>query len=82
MQKQGVGTALVSAGNARLRDQGEVAVFVVGEPAYYERFGFQSPLAAGIANPFGEPYFMALELAPHALHGVKGSADYPRAFGI
>lgn len=39
-QRQGVGSALVNAGLRRLRDEGVVAVFVLGDPAYYSRLGF------------------------------------------
>jgi putative acetyltransferase len=39
-QKQGIGSALVRAGLARLRQEGIEAVYVLGDPAYYGRFGF------------------------------------------
>ena len=39
-QRQGVGSALVLAGLARLEDRGFGLVFVLGDPAYYERLGF------------------------------------------
>ena len=39
-QRQGVGTALVRAGLRQLQDLGVGLVFVLGDPAYYRRFGF------------------------------------------
>ncbi|MBO6698707.1 MAG: N-acetyltransferase [Rhizobiales bacterium] len=39
-QKQGWGGALVREGLARLRKQGVAGVLVLGDPAYYGRFGF------------------------------------------
>lgn len=39
-QKQGVGSAIVHAGLRRLEDEGTDRVFVLGDPAYYGRFGF------------------------------------------
>lgn len=39
-QRKGVGSALVRAGIERLRDVGVDRIFVLGEPAYYGRFGF------------------------------------------
>jgi putative acetyltransferase len=39
-QKQGIGSALVHAGLERLKGLGIQAVYVLGDPAYYGRFGF------------------------------------------
>lgn len=39
-QAQGIGSALVRAGLERLREEGIEAVYVLGDPAYYGRFGF------------------------------------------
>ena len=39
-QRQGVGIAIVNAGLQRLSDTGVDIVFVLGDPAYYSRFGF------------------------------------------
>ena len=39
-QRQGVGSAIVNAGLRRLTDTGVEGVFVLGDPAYYSRFGF------------------------------------------
>jgi len=41
-QKQGIGSALVRDGLERLREEGIEAVYVLGDPAYYGRFGFSS----------------------------------------
>lgn len=40
LQRQGVGSALVRAGLERLREMGITQVFVLGDPAWYRRFGF------------------------------------------
>lgn len=40
-QRRGVGSALVEAGLARLAREGVDRVFVLGDPAYYRRFGFE-----------------------------------------
>jgi putative acetyltransferase len=40
-QRQGVGSAIVRAGLRRLEDLGVNLVFVLGDPAYYERLGFR-----------------------------------------
>jgi len=39
-QRHGIGSALIGAGLARLREQGANGCVVLGDPAYYCRFGF------------------------------------------
>lgn len=41
-QRTGIGTALVRAGFAGLREEGTCAVYVLGDPTYYKRFGFSA----------------------------------------
>ncbi|KIX46459.1 GCN5 family acetyltransferase [Burkholderia pseudomallei] len=62
-QRQGIGAALVRAGLDVLRRAGARGCVVLGEPAYYARFGFgpagdivfpQAPPDALMALPFGE----------------------------
>lgn len=81
-QRKGVGDRLIRFGLDALRNDGERIVLVVGHPPYYPRFGFSSALASAIASPFGADVFMALELVPSALAGVRGRVRYPPAFGV
>lgn len=78
-QKQGIGAALIEQGLNLARNAGWEAVFVLGDPNYYTRFGFSVAAAEGFANPYSGPYFMALELKSGAL---KPPADvsYAPAF--
>lgn len=78
-RRQGVASALLRHALAAARRDGWLAVFVLGEPAFYGRFGFSARAAAGWASPYAGPYFMALELAPGALAG-GGTATYPPPF--
>lgn len=78
VQLQGIGSALIRAGIAAMREQGARGVAVVGNPAYYERFGFAiipglTPLAEHDAQ-----YFRAQVLAGTAPQGVL---RYAAAFG-
>jgi putative acetyltransferase len=75
-QRQGIGGALVRAGLARLKDRGERLVFVLGDPAYYGRFGFAA--MDGFVSRYAGPYFQALKLAPDA--PVSGRVHYPDVF--
>jgi len=71
-QRHGIGTALIGAMETECD-----AVFVLGDPDYYGRFGFRADLAAGYACAFAGPYFL---VRPHADIPATGQIFYPRAF--
>ena len=75
-QREGIGSALIREGLARLRDRGERLVFVLGEPGYYGRFGFK--MMDRFVSRYAGPYFQAMMLAPDA--PVAGKVSYPQAF--
>jgi putative acetyltransferase len=81
-QRLGIGSALSSAGIARLRDAGHERVLVLGDPAYYPRFGFQPAARYEVRCPFPAPEeaFMALELQPGAFSNCAGMAVYGPEF--
>jgi putative acetyltransferase len=81
-QRLGIGSALSSAGIARLRDAGHERVLVLGDPAYYPRFGFQPAARYMVRCPFPAPEeaFMALELQPGAFSNCAGMAVYGPEF--
>jgi len=81
-QRQGIGSALVRAGLDACAGLGGRAVFVLGHPDYYPRFGFLPASRFGIVSQFEVPddVFMALELEPGALAGKAGSMRYHAAF--
>lgn len=60
-QRSGIGSALIRSGLRRLRERGVAGCVVLGDPAYYGRFGFAPQ--AGLVYP-GPPadHFMALAL--------------------
>ncbi|TCL01105.1 putative acetyltransferase [Shimia isoporae] len=66
-QKQGIGAQLIRRGLSQAQLDGWQASFVLGNPAYYSRFGYSVETAKGFTNQFAGPYFMALELTPGAL---------------
>lgn len=43
LQKQGIGKSLISEGLSSLKSLGAKGCILVGDPGYYERFGFRSP---------------------------------------
>lgn len=58
-QRQGIGTELIETGIARLREIGSAGCIVVGDPAYYPRFGFRRASALHAPNLPAE-FLMAL----------------------
>ncbi len=81
-QRRGIGSRLVKEGLKECRNAGHQIVLVVGHPQYYTRFGFSAKLAEAIASPYSGETFMTQELAPDALRGVKGTAQYPQPFSL
>ena len=81
-QRRGIGGNLIRHGLGVLRGLGEKIVIVLGHPDYYPRFGFSSEKARALENPFPPEAYMALELTPGALHGIRGKVKYPAAFGL
>jgi putative acetyltransferase len=77
-QREGIGAALIRAGLARAEENGEEAVFVLGDPAYYGRFGFDAAAVAGYTSPYAGPYLMAKLLRPGL--PMSGQVDYAPAF--
>lgn len=71
---KGMGRALVRHGMTTAKSEGWPAVLVVGEPKYYEPFGFDREKAAALRLPGWVELrrFQAAELIPGALDGVEG----------
>lgn len=81
-QNQGIGSVLTRAGIEACASLGERVMLVLGHRDYYPRFGFSAGLARALEHPFDADHFMALELVPGALDGVRGKVRYAKAFGI
>ena len=81
-QRTGVGSALVRAGLDECRRSGAAAVFVLGHPSYYPRFGFATASTLGFRCEFDAPddAFMVSELVPGALSRQSGLVCFDKAF--
>ena len=79
-QRKGVGRRLIDAALERARGEYWHSVFVLGAPAYYERFGFSLGAAAGFDTPYAGPHFLALSLQDGPIAPCTGRLDYARAF--
>jgi putative acetyltransferase len=79
LRQKGVASALLRWSLARAQDDQWRAIFVLGESAFYGRFGFKPELAADFNSPYAGPHFMALALNG-ALPAKVGPVDYAPAF--
>ena len=79
LQKQGIGSKLIRAGLAKLRELDAKGCVLEGSPDYYQRFGFKP--YAGLtyhASPAPE-FFMAL---PFYEEVPEGAVEYHKAFYV
>jgi predicted N-acetyltransferase YhbS len=76
-RNKGIGSALIGEGFKLAREMGYKSVVLVGDPAFYHRFGFQTASNWGIkpTHPIPDENVMACELVPHALQKVDGTTD-------
>jgi putative acetyltransferase len=80
-QREGLGSNLVRTGLECAREFGCHGLLVLGDPAYYGRFGFSADEARGVVAPYrGLPAFQALALEEGAFSAPL-SVAYPDAFG-
>jgi putative acetyltransferase len=63
-QRSGIGSTLIKRAVRKARDEGWAAIFVLGDPNYYERFGLDREAAAGFTSPYAGHHFMVLKLFP------------------
>jgi putative acetyltransferase len=75
-RRRGIGAALVEAGLKRLEELGARGCVVLGDPAYYRRFGFESDPGLRFANVPSE-YFQRLVIKGEPPQGV---VNYHPAF--
>lgn len=78
---KGIGTALVRDGMRRLMADGEDLVVVLGDPAFYSRFGFSAKAAQVFQTPYDGPNLLARPLS-EAGHIAQGLLRYPSAFSM
>ena len=73
-QGEGIGAALMAHAVEAARLSGHAAIVLVGDAAYYGRFGFTAEKTGALAmpGPFERHRLLALELVPGALDGAAG----------
>ena len=79
-QRTGVGSRLIREGIARSEAAGWSGIFVLGDPVFYRRFGFDVGKASGFISPYAGPHWMALPLGRNELPTSTGSILHAPAF--
>jgi putative acetyltransferase len=81
-QAMGIGSDLVREGIERCRQMGVAAIFVLGHPTYYPRFGFDFAHDHGLLylSETYAPAFFVLELVPETLEGLSGKVRFHPVF--
>ena len=76
-RRRGIGSALMRQSLKLAGELGYGAVVLVGDPAYYHRFGFKTSADWGIRHVLDIPaqFVMACELVPDALKNVRGAFE-------
>ncbi|HIE1061173.1 TPA: GNAT family N-acetyltransferase [Serratia marcescens] len=82
LRRQGLAEKLVYEGLDSLNEFSYAAVVVLGDPAYYGRFGFQPAAAYGLHCrwPDTASAFQVYSLAEDALNGVSGEVAFSAPF--
>jgi predicted N-acetyltransferase YhbS len=70
----GIGAALMRQAMHEAKARGHRAVILVGDAAYYNRFGFsaEKTVALRMPGPYERERLLACELVPDALKGARG----------
>jgi len=76
-QSSGIGTKLVKAAIKNSEEMQMDALFLLGDPNYYERFGFN---VSNLPSDYRAEHFQELELTKHCLVNVKSKVIYANAF--
>jgi len=80
VQKEGIGSKLVTAGLTQVSALGAPIVFVLGHDWFYPKFGFTAEAAAEFETPVKGPHLMARRL--HFGPPMSGKLIFPDAFGV
>ena len=82
-QRRGIGGGLIRGGLKAAERIRTGFVVVLGEPAYYSRFGFRPAADWGLLDEYGGgPAFQAIELRPGALASTSGLVRYAPEFAL
>jgi putative acetyltransferase len=82
-RRRRIAARLIQLGLATCRDAGFSWAVVLGDPAYYSRFGFRPAPDFGLTDEYnGGPAFQALELIPGTQPTKAGLVRYAPEFAL
>ena len=82
-RKKGLAATLINTGIAECKNLGFGWGVVLGNPAYYSRFGFRPASQFGLTDEYeGGDSFQAVELTPGYLPRGVGLVKYAEEFGL
>ena len=76
-QSSGVGSLLMTKAIQKSKEMGMDALFVLGNPHYYKRFGFA---ISKVTSDYSLEHFQELELTEGCLVNIKSKVTYANAF--
>jgi putative acetyltransferase len=79
-RNQGVAAQLIRAAIKTAKSKDWDGIFLLGDPAYYQRFGFSVADAANFQSPYAGPYLMVLSVKGDVLPAQSGVIEYASAF--
>jgi putative acetyltransferase len=79
-RRTGFASGLIRQGVARSEADGWRGIFVLGDPAFYRRFGFDAAKASGFISPYAGPHLMVLPLGGCELPSSTGVIKHAPAF--
>lgn len=76
-RNQGIGSKLMNYGLKKAKESGYDTAFLIGNPEYYKKFGFNSVSKYNLKNMTTIPneYVMVKEIQENVLSNVTGSVD-------
>ncbi|MBA5776217.1 N-acetyltransferase [Stappia sp. F7233] len=80
LQRSGIGSKLIRQVIEDLKEKDEDLILVLGDPAYYPRFGFDAGLARLVKAPYAGDAFMALALSEAALTDLPVEVTFATPF--
>jgi len=77
---KGIGSALIRVANEAAEEADWTAIFVLGNPAYYGRFGYEVAQAAAFDTPFPSEFTAVCVFDDEDFTTLPTELIYPRAF--
>ncbi|KRR20661.1 GCN5 family acetyltransferase [Bradyrhizobium lablabi] len=79
-RRKGFASRLIRQGIAHSEAAGWRGIFVLGDPAFYRRFGLDAGKASGFISPYAGPHLMVLPLGGNELLTDTGVIEHAPAF--